>query len=70
MAGEGTVVVSFDPRIQEVNNLGTAGVSLPFVDGLRETALQFDDVQTLRLEINGQCWPVDPYGQCTFRSDG
>lgn len=67
---EGTVVVSFDPNIRQVNNLGTAGVSLPFVDGLRETALQFDDVHTLRLQINGECWPVDPFGQCTFRSDG
>lgn len=67
---EGTVVVSFDPRIREVNTLGTAGVSLPFVDGLRETALQFDGVQTLRLETNGECWPVDPYGRCTFRRDG
>lgn len=70
VASESAVVVSFDPRIREVNNLGTAGVSLPFVDGLRETALQFDEVQALRLEINGECWPVDPYGQCTFRSDG
>lgn len=66
---DGTVVVSFDPRIREVNNLGTAGVSLPFVDGLRATVLQFDGVDTLRLEINDECWPIDPFGKCTFEDE-
>lgn len=64
-----TVVASFDPAIREVNNLGTAGVSLPFIDGLRATAFQFDAVETLGIEIDGECWPIDPIGRCTFQDE-
>ena len=67
---EATAIVSFAPQLPEMHNVGTTGALLPFLDGLRATVFQFDEIDRLRLLIDGTCWQEHPAGQCTFTRVG
>lgn len=68
LADTRTALVSFDPAIRQASGIGTSTATSMFIDGLQATVFQFDEVDTLRLEIDGECWPIDPYGRCTFQN--
>ncbi len=55
LASNGLVQVDFAPALRDINNLSASAASGAFLQALRATALQFDEVTALELLADGSC---------------
>jgi len=52
---DGLATIDFDPALADIGNLSTSAASNGLLGALRETALQFEEVTALELQLGGSC---------------